>query len=168
MECTSYDEITSLIEESDRVDFAPYGEGVSEEWIQKAERRLGLPLPPSYKWWLKHYGGGEIGGEEIYSIYEREFENVSGGDIVYVAIVNERAGISSKEKLYVSKPGSDEAFYFDTTQSDSEGEYRVFVDDHTDASSVPYASNFLEFLKKRIEFFHPLDKRGRNRSETEI
>jgi hypothetical protein len=57
------------------------------------------------------------GGEEIFSIYERDFDSVSGGDIVYVALKNEKKGVSAKEKLFVCKTGLDEVFYFDMTQS---------------------------------------------------
>lgn len=151
----NYNEISSLIAQSDWVDFAPYGDGVSDEWIEKAERRLGVALPPSYKWWLKNYSGGEIGREEIYSIYERDFENVFGGDIVFMAIRNEKHGLSPKQTIYLSKTGLDEAFYFSTSQPDSNQEYPIFVVDHTDGSETLYASNFLEFLQKRIEFFRP-------------
>ena len=72
-----YDEIKKIIEEAeDGVDFADFGNGVSEEWISKAEERLGFELPETYKWWLKNYGGGEIYGEEIFSIYEEDFDTV--------------------------------------------------------------------------------------------
>lgn len=34
--------------------------GASDNWIAKTERRLGARFPPSYKWVLKEFGGGEI------------------------------------------------------------------------------------------------------------
>lgn len=33
----------------------------------KAENALNRKLPESYKWFLKRYAGGEVGGEEISS-----------------------------------------------------------------------------------------------------
>lgn len=87
-----YSRIINVIKESDFVEFADYGDGIADEWIYKAETRLGLKLPDSYKWWLKCYSGGEISGEEIYSIYEMDFDSVRGGDIVYMSIVNGRNG----------------------------------------------------------------------------
>ena len=59
-----YDEIIKLIENAgESVDFAPFGEGISEEWIEKAEKRLKNKFPETYKWWLRNYNGGEVYGE---------------------------------------------------------------------------------------------------------
>jgi hypothetical protein len=148
-----YEDLVELIENSNIVSFGPFGQGVSEEWIQKAEKRLGLDLPPSYRWWLKNYSGGEVGGEEIYSIYEIDFEEAVGGDIVFVALANQQNGLCGTEKLYICDTGVDEGFYFDTTQKNDAGEYKVYSLDNTDGSFVLYADNFIEFLKKRISFF---------------
>ncbi len=52
---------------------------MGDDWIEKAEQKLGFELPRSYKWFLKTYAGGEIGTEEIYSIYGADFESVNGG-----------------------------------------------------------------------------------------
>ena len=41
---------------------------MGEDWIERAEAALETRLSPSYRWWLRHFGGGEILGEEIYSI----------------------------------------------------------------------------------------------------
>ncbi|WP_039760106.1 SMI1/KNR4 family protein, partial [Bartonella queenslandensis] len=51
--------------------------------IEKAEKALGLKFTSSYKVFLKKYGGGEIGGEEIFSIYKERGEGIPAGDIVY-------------------------------------------------------------------------------------
>lgn len=147
-----YERLANLIKSSPHVDFGEgNGRGVSEEWIRKAEERLGLGLPPSYKWWLREYGGGEIGREEIYSIYEKEFENAAGGDIVFAALANETNGISGTEKLFICDPGTDEAWYFDTTQKNADGEYPVYFYDYTDDSSELYANSFAEFLERKIK-----------------
>ncbi len=99
-----YSRIIDLIKESDFVEFADYGDGIADEWIYKAETRLALKLPDSYKWWLKCYSGGEISGEEIYSIYEMDFDSVCGGDIVYMSIVNGRNGLCGKDRLFICEP----------------------------------------------------------------
>lgn len=54
-----YEEIRKIISDAgDNVDFATYGEGTSDEWIDLAEKRLDVKFPTSYKWWLKNYAGG--------------------------------------------------------------------------------------------------------------
>lgn len=63
----------------DIVCFGSEADRVGDDWIKKAEQRLGLELPRSYKWFLKTYAGGEIGTEEIYSIYGVDFEGAMGG-----------------------------------------------------------------------------------------
>lgn len=141
-----YDEIKKIIEEAeDGVDFADFGNGVSEEWINKAEERLGFELSETYKWWLKNYGGGEIYGEEIFSIYEEDFDAVVGGDIVYMYELNNRNSNYPKNTLVISEY-DDEVFYFDLTQKDKENEYPIYSLNSKDI----YANDFIEFLKKRI------------------
>ena len=140
-----YDEIIKIIRDAGEcVDFAPFGEGISEEWIELAEKRLDVKLPQSYKWWLKNYNGGEILGEEVYSIYGIDFDDVVGGDIVYINELN-RKDNNFNAKLIISET-NDELFYFDLTQGLMEGEYPVYEY----YTKTRYADSFLEFLKRRI------------------
>ena len=140
-----YEEIKKLIAETDDVDFADFGNGVSEEWIRKAEERLGFKLPTTYKWWLKNYGGGEIYGEEIFSIYEEDFDAVVGGDVVYMYELNKKDSNYPQNILVISEC-DDEVFYFDLTSKVKDNEYPIY----SLSSKDIYAIDFLEFLKKRI------------------
>ncbi|WP_132794633.1 SMI1/KNR4 family protein [Tenacibaculum skagerrakense] len=95
----NYDKIKLIIKNnSNLVAFSEFGDGTSDVWIKKAEARLKVKFPPSYIWWLKNYGGGEINGEEIFSIYELDFDTVIGGDIVYINELNRKNGISDINK----------------------------------------------------------------------
>lgn len=78
------------------VDFGNAENAVDNTWIERAEKILGLPLTSSYKGFLKEYVGGEIGGEEIYSIYGIDFDTVCGGDIVYQYLTNVKNGVAKK------------------------------------------------------------------------
>jgi hypothetical protein len=148
-----YDDLVQLIDATNYVKFSGVqGRGVADEWIDAAERKLGLTLPPSYKWWLKKYGGGEINREEIFSIYQMDFEDAAPGDIVFVELLKRRQGVFGADKLFICDPGNDEAWYFDTTQKDEAGEYPVYYYDYTDRSSSLYARNFAEFLKRKIKY----------------
>lgn len=143
---SKYDEIQKIISESESfVEFADFGDGVSEEWIKKAEERLGFVLPNSYKWWLKNYGGGEIYGEEIYSIYEQDFDTVVGGDIVYMYELNKK-NKDYPDNIVMICEANDNVFYFDLSMYDDENEYPIYsLNDNK-----RYANDFIEFLKKRI------------------
>ena len=137
------DELKKKIASTDGVDFGPFGEGISDEWITKAEERLHFIFPESYKWWLKNYMGGEIYGEEIFSIYGLDFDRVVGGDIVYINELNRKEGFSNSEQLVICE-GEDGMFYFQKQESLTD-ELAVFRDGEY------YASDFIEFLLKRID-----------------
>ena len=137
------DELKKKIASTDGVDFGPFGEGISDEWITKAEERLHFIFPESYKWWLKNYMGGEIYGEEIFSIYGLDFDSVVGGDIVYINELNREEGFSNSDQLVICE-GEDGMFYFQKQESLT-NELAVFRDGEY------YASDFIEFLIKRID-----------------
>lgn len=137
------DELKKKIASTDGVDFGPFGEGISDEWITKAEERLHFIFPDTYKWWLKNYMGGEIYGEEIFSIYGLDFDSVVGGDIVYINELNREEGFSNSEQLVICE-GEDGMFYFQKQESLT-NELAVFRDGEY------YASDFIEFLIKRID-----------------
>jgi len=143
-----YDEIQKLIAEAgNSVEFANYGDGISEEWIMKAEERLGFHLPNSYKWWLRNYGGGEIYGEEIFSIYEQDFDAAVGGDIVYMYELNKENKNYSDDKVVICE-ASDDVFYFDLFIRKDENENEIPI--YSLNYNKKYADDFIEFLKKRI------------------
>ncbi len=145
-----YDEVRALVAANKAIaEFADFGDGVSEEWILRAESALGVRLPPSYRWWLRNYGGGEIGGEEIYSVYEQDFETVVGGDIVAMQRVNEVNGLLTGSQLEICHSDIDGVFYFDLETSAGDGEYPVV----SAGTGEVYASCFLDFLEKRIRTF---------------
>ncbi|MDE6016156.1 MAG: SMI1/KNR4 family protein [Acetatifactor sp.] len=141
-----YNRLRQIIENAgDSVDFAEFGEGVLDEWIVKAEKRSNILLPESYKWWLKNYGGGEIYGEEIFSIYEQDFDSVIGGDIVYMYEKNKKLHNFPSNMLVICE-ADDETFYFDTSEDKIDNEYAVY----TMNTRELYANDFIEFLEKRI------------------
>ena len=82
--------IKAIESHADIINFGSTSDAVDDHWITKSEDYLGVKLPESYLWFLKNYSGGEIAGEEIYSIYGMEFENINGGDIVFQHITNKR------------------------------------------------------------------------------
>ncbi len=141
-----YDEITQIIYNAgEDVDFAEFGNGISDEWIKLAEKRLNVTFPNSYKWWLHNYRGGTVYGEEIYSIYGLDFDTVVGGDIVYINELYRKEKSDWENKLIICEP-DDELYYLDLSQGLSAGEYPVYEY----FTKTLYATNFIEFLKRRI------------------
>lgn len=141
-----YDEIIQIIYNAgEDVDFADFGNGISDEWIELAEKRLNATLPNSYKWWLHNYRGGEVYGEEIYSIYGMDFDTVVGGDIVYINEISRMENVYWNDKIIICEP-NDKIFYFDLSNGLIEGEYPVYEY----FTKIKYSTNFIEFLKRRI------------------
>lgn len=124
-------------------------DAVEDEWIMKAENALNRKLPESYKWFLKRYAGGGVGGEEIHSIYGLPFESANGGDIVFQHLMNGKTGLLDDLKLVVSETDLGEVFFFDYKDFEN-GECPIYLR----LPSREYllnAENFYEFLGKRIE-----------------
>ncbi|WP_208433399.1 SMI1/KNR4 family protein, partial [Bartonella taylorii] len=144
------DDVAQLINKySDSIDFGTTDEAVDDALIEKAEKTLGLQFTSSYKSFLKNYGGGEIGCEEIFSIYGVDFETVYGGDIVYNRLTEIKNGLAKPEQLVVSRTDFGETFYFDYTQF-NDGECPLYFE-VISGDPLYYASNFYEFLCKKIK-----------------
>ncbi|WP_375685687.1 SMI1/KNR4 family protein [Bartonella sp. AP21QHHD] len=129
------------------IHFRTEDDAVDDLVIERAEKALGLQFTSSYKSFLKHYKGGDISGEEIYSLYEHPI-GVSVNDVVFQNLNDRKRGFTTPEQLVVSYD-LDETFYFDYTQF-RDGECPLYVM-FADEESEYYASNFYEFLCKRIK-----------------
>lgn len=141
--------IIDLIErDQSATDFADFGGGVDPEHITAAEKAIGSPLPASYKWWLANYGGGEIGGEEIFSVYAENPDQISGGDIVRNYRLAARSGADPK-LIPLCHSDIDGVFAFQIDPDRPGNEYPVL----SLATGEKYADDFLEFVEKRIGLF---------------
>jgi hypothetical protein len=141
--------VIDLIERNRSVaDFAVFGDGVRPEWIATAEKAIGSPLPETYKWWLANYGGGEIGGEEVFSVYAAHPEEIGGGDIAH----NYRLAVETggdQDLIPLCHSDIDGLFAFQIGRDIPGNEYPVL----SLATGETYADDFLEFIEKRINPF---------------
>ncbi|MDB6375267.1 SMI1/KNR4 family protein [Photorhabdus bodei] len=136
------DELIDLFaEHPDLLNMGSAGDAPSPEWINKTEKALSLTLPDDYKWFLNNFGGGDICGDEIYSIYCIPFEEAIGGDLVYQNTIANN--YLNESKLVVSNTDFGEEFYFNTNNL-----VEVYISLGTE--NKLYASNFIEFLYKRL------------------
>jgi hypothetical protein len=148
MKKPTVEEVKKLIEShASIVDFGSPSDAVDEAWIVKAEAALNRPLPDSYKWFLKEYAGGEIGGDEIYSVYGMPFESAVGGDIVFHYLLDRKAGLLDDSQLVFFETNLDETFFFEYNEF-QDGECPIYL--WFPSGSVHYANNFYEFLYKWI------------------
>ena len=143
--------IELIASNSDIVDFGCSKNAVDSLWVDKAENTLGLKFTPSYRWFLNHYAGGEICGEEIFSVYGIDFEHACGGDIVYQHIINIKNQLTTDKKLVVSETDYGEVFYFDYSAfEDNECPINVRLPSGVEKQ---YASDFYDFLMMRIQAY---------------
>lgn len=116
---------------------------------KKAEDKIGLPFTSSYKWFLSNLGGGELFGDEIYSIYNTGSDReICTGDIVYNHVCNIDNGLYVKDRLYFFTTSLGESFYFNYKHFQN-GECPIFIGSHTEEGAL-YAANFYGFLVKFI------------------
>jgi hypothetical protein len=137
-----------LLDNAENVDFADFGDGTSDEWIRKAEVRLGVNFPLSYRWWLKNYRGGQIYGDEIYSIYELDFDQVVGGDIVYMNELIRRTEQWPSTRLELMKTDQGERYFMDLSHATALSEPPIYV--AVGGDKYPYAAHFFDFLIKQL------------------
>lgn len=136
-----------LDENADIIDLRGRKAFPGEEWIAKAEAALEQPLPESYKWFLRQYGGGEIGGDAIYSLGG---ESSAGGglDLVDRHIAYQKDGVAEPDKVVFCRSDIDGEFAFDYSRFEN-GECPVCLFE----DGGRYARNFFDFLRKRVEDF---------------
>ncbi|WP_375635935.1 SMI1/KNR4 family protein [Bartonella sp. MR90HLJMH] len=133
---------------SDSIDFGSTDEAVDDVLIEKAEGILKLQFTSSYKSFLKNYGRAEICGEEILSVYNTNFEIARSDDIVYYHLTDIKNGLAKPQQLVINRTDFGETFYFDYTQF-QDGECPLYLR-FSPSDPQYYASNFYEFLCKRI------------------
>ncbi|WP_375687745.1 MULTISPECIES: SMI1/KNR4 family protein [unclassified Bartonella] len=148
MKTYTLDDVTQLVDKySDIINFGSAEDAPDDVWIKRAEETLGLQFTSSYKSFLKNYKGGEIGSEEIFSVYA-EYKGIHAGDIVYRNLNDIKNGLAKPQRLVVSRTDFGETFYFDYSQF-QDGECALYFD-FPPKDPQYYASNFYEFLCKRI------------------
>lgn len=145
-----YEELKAELDSGRVVRFAP-GQQIPAEWIVRAEERLGVKFPPSYRWWLETYGGGAFGDQDVFTILQLEFEDACGPDIVYQSENNVANGTAIENGLVVFQPeSSDELYYFDLSSPSGSGEYPVMRWDMESGTTERFAPSFDQFMLKLV------------------
>jgi|SynMetStandDraft_2_1070026.scaffolds.fasta_scaffold03026_6 antitoxin YobK len=130
------------------IEFGSKDNAPSSDWVKRAEAALGCNLPPSYLWFLSSYGGGEVHGSEIFSIYQLPFEEVVGGDVVAMTLQDRSNGFISETDVAICNTDFGEIFVLDSNNMDANGEFAVVR--IVGQQREPYASSFANFLIKFV------------------
>ena len=103
-----FEEIKNLIDNSPNIEF---GSGVSDDMIRKAEEKLEFTFPKEYKLWLKNYGWGEIYGEDIFGLYNEEFNSYP--NVVFTNLKMRQENFVSGNELAVQMNDFTEIYFFE-------------------------------------------------------
>lgn len=126
------------------------GRQVAPEWIEDAERELGLPLPATYRCWLQTYGNLLVGSYPVLTLCAPEHRDLADDDLIYYARLDAVDGVAPKGLIALHVPDMDEAFYFDTRTGLNEGEYPILRFDYNDGSYTHFADSFALFLETLV------------------
>ena len=99
---------------------------VSDEMINKAETILNVKFPESYKMFLRTFGAGCFGCEEIYGVIKNDFYLESIPNVVWHTIKERRDNNLSEQYVPIYYNGGELDFCLDTSQMDK-GECPVVI-----------------------------------------
>ncbi|GIN09164.1 hypothetical protein J1TS1_33090 [Shouchella clausii] len=134
----------------DEEEIADFVGGRTEELINLAEEKLGLKFTGLYLDYLKTFGAGNFGAQEIYGIIDADFENSSVPDAIWYTLTERKEIRLPDNLLVIYDTGSDELFCLDFNQRADNGEPKVVsLVPGVDLESQTYeiiANDFGDFL----------------------
>ncbi len=95
------------------------------ELVEKAERVLGIPLPPTYRKFVSELGAGSVGGLEFYGITQDDFESASVPNGIWLTLNDRRELGLPTHLIIVYSDGMGGLCALDSTGANAQGEYPV-------------------------------------------
>src|SRR5699024_7377536 len=122
MSLETYQKAKQIILEEDIADFVG---GCTDDLIRLAEEKIGLRFAGLYLDYLKTFGAGNFGSQEIYRIIHDDFENSSVPDAIWYTLTERREINLPNNLLIIYDTGSDELFCLDYNQLAENGEPKI-------------------------------------------
>jgi len=119
----------------------------TEELISKAEQRLGLAFPASYRQFLAQYGAGSVGSLEIYGVIADDFDAGAVPDGVWLTLKRRLDSALPKNLMIIGDVG--DGSYYCIMDAASGGGVVVF-DPGSRMSEAAYTS-FDEYVIAQLE-----------------
>lgn len=123
MSIQNYQKAVSIIEANKSKGF--FAGPRTEELISLAEETLGLKFIGAYREYLKNYGAGNFGAQEIYGIINDDFENSSVPDGIWYTLTERNEIGLPNNFLIIYDTGSDELYCLDFQRLNSDNEPAV-------------------------------------------
>ncbi|WP_243015124.1 SMI1/KNR4 family protein [Brevibacillus borstelensis] len=97
----------------------------TEELICLAEEAIGYKFSPIYRDFIKKFGAGNFGSQEVYGVIDEDFENSSVPDAIWYTLT-EREEINLPQNLLVIyDSGGEEQFCLDFSNLNERNEPKV-------------------------------------------
>lgn len=97
----------------------------SEELINLAEETLGLKFSPLYRDFLRQFGAGNFGSQEIYGVIDEDFENSSIPDAIWFTLTERREINLPRNLLVIYDTGGEEYYCLDFNKRNKHNEPAV-------------------------------------------
>lgn len=143
-----FEEAKKIIDEN--IELGDFVGRIPEKIISDAEEILGIDFPKSYKEFIKNYGAGNFGSEEIYGIINGDFENSGIPDAIWFTIKQRKELEIPNNLIVIYFTGGEEYFCLDTAKMNDEMECPVVSygigNEISDNGLEIVFSNFSDFL----------------------
>ncbi|RPF54140.1 SMI1/KNR4 family protein [Aquisalibacillus elongatus] len=123
MSAENYQKAKEIILKEDEI--ADFMGGCTDEIIRLAEKKLKLKFTGFYLDYLKTFGAGNFGAQEIYGIIDADFENSSVPDAIWYTLTERKETNLPENLLVIYDTGTGEIFCLDYSRLDENGEPKV-------------------------------------------
>jgi hypothetical protein len=147
-----YEEALALVgDHADATDFSSQ----PEDRVVRAEQRLGLRFPPTYRRFLLDLGAGGVGSEEIYGLINDDFDDPRPPQAVGLTLALRRDGEISDDLVVIYNLGQGSYYALDTGRAAADGEAPVIgftpgltqASDEAEVVAPDFGSFFLEMVR---------------------
>lgn len=127
----------------------------SEQLVKKAEGKLNVIFPQTYRDFLLTYGAGNFGSEEIYGIVKEDFDNSGIPDAIWFTLKQRKEVNLPSNLVIIYHTGGEEMFCLDFNRLGKHQEpavvsYVIGVDLEFQTYEI-IANDFGEFLLQRVK-----------------
>jgi hypothetical protein len=122
------------------------GGPANDSAVREIEAAVGCPLPASYVWFLRVYGGIAIGDNYISGVIDGDNTSEGGGSVLF-ELSNFRAHEDFPTSFLPVRPHEDGAYCIDFNRRDADGECPIVNYEYGRVEhEKPVARTFEEFL----------------------
>jgi len=123
MSWSNYEKAINLMKQNkDECDFV--GER-SEILVEKAETTLGIRFSKTYRHFVKNYGAGNFGSQEVYGVTHGDFDNASVPNAIWYTLTERKETDLPDNYLVIYDTGMGDVFCLDFNKLNEENEPAV-------------------------------------------